>query len=248
MFKACAVPIVLAAALAAIPSTASAEIVTLSFARITSNASQNVASQLSVDVMDKTSAIGLFGAALINSAMTNPSDVLFVFKNTAVLQSSIGEVYFDDGTILAQSAVLNSLGGGANNSTDFEGGGANPNNLSGGELLNPDFVATAGFSADYTNGPTTNGVDTSADRLGIVFSTQLATGLAGIKSTLANGALRIGLHVKGLGEKGLQSDSFVNNTPIFAPPPPPVPEPASFLLLAMGGCGLVAFRRFRAAA
>jgi hypothetical protein len=202
--------VVIACGLVMISTKASASFTTISFERITSNSAENVASQLTAALWDATQANAEYSLTLA------ANEVLFTFQNNVGIQSSISEVYFDDGTILAQSSVYNSLGG----STSFTGMGANPSNLPSGENVVPPFVATTGFSADAVGNPSV-GVDTAADILGLSYTLQSGLGYLDTVAALADGSLRIGLHLRSIGDAE-DSDAFVNSPP---PPPPPPPPP-----------------------
>ena len=220
---------------------AHAELVTLTFQRVTTNSTLNLSPQLFVDVLDKQSAASQYNRTI------GDTDVLFIVRNTGSVDgnASIKEIYFDDGIVLGLSQVINSQDfsgvAGIGGSTSFNAGSASPGDLPGGELLNPDFVVTAGFLADSGKGGPTTGLDQSNERLGIVFTTKPPSaelpvnGYPGILHTLLTGDLRVGLHICAIDSDDKESDSYVNSTPTFAPPPPPVPEPSSLVLIAIGG-------------
>ena len=210
--------------------------VTLSFQRIEpSNAPNNVAAQFVVDVYDQAMAASVHGIAI------GEHDVLFTFRNNVGDASSISEIYFDNrgaAPLIPPPTVHNSIGG----YTEFQGGGAKPGDLPGGENLSKPFLATASLSADAQGNPD-RGVDTSDDIVGIQFATDQNVGFEGVHEALFNGDLRVGFHVRAIGN---ESDSFVNSPapePAEIPVPLSAPEPASVVLLLLGGLGLVGFRR-----
>lgn len=199
------------AAVTGIATSAHADTIDVSFIRITSNASENVASQFTATIYDNIEANSTYSTSLTSD------QILITFTNAVGTDSSISEIYIDDGTIVGQSAVLNSLGG----FTQFTGGGASPVNLPGGNTLVPAFVATSIFSADAQGNPS-RGVDTSTDILGIAYTLFPGLDLADVQAALYDGSLRIGVHVRSIGAGG-QSDAFVN------------PEPATFAIMSLGG-------------
>lgn len=185
--------------------------VTLSFDCITGNVAGDCAigeAQLSVDVTDAGSG-----------------QALFTFYNSGANPSSIADVYFDDGTLLGIASIDNSDPG-----VDFALLAA-PGNLPGANNASPPFVTTTGFSADSNPPVQQNGVN-PGESLGITFNLQSGGSFADVLTELANGDLRIGIHVQGYATGG--SESFVNN---------PVPVPAAVWLFGSGLLGLVGVAR-----
>lgn len=152
----------------------------------------------------------------------------FVFTNVGTAASSITDVYFDDGTLLGISQVLNGGPG-----VDFSQN-ASPGNLPSGNSANPDFETTAGFSADSNPAVQPNGVN-PGESLTILFFLQNGGSFADVLDELGDGRLRIGMHVQGFSSGG--SESFVNM--------PSVPLPAAAWLLLSGIGALAAVRRTR---
>ena len=203
------------AAVMGLTSSTKADTIDVSFLRVTANAPENVQSQFAATIYDNVEANSTFSTSLTSG------QILITFTNAVGTDSSISEVYIDDGTIVGQSAVLNSLGG----FTQFTGGGANPGNLPGGNTLSPSFVATSAYSVDAVGNPS-RGVDANGDILGIVYDLLPGLSLTDVQTALDDGTLRIGMHVRSIGSQG-QSDSFVN------------PEPATLALMGLGGLAVL---------
>lgn len=197
--------------------------VTYGFGCISANvaAACNVGqAQLLVDVTDDGS--GFIGLTLA------PNQALFVFRNVGPANSSITDIYFDDGTLLGVASLRNTAG-----LVEFSLG-ASPPNLPGGN--NVGFNATAGFSVDSDPPTQPMGVN-PGERLGVVFNLINGTTYNDLLTAINGGsALKIGLHAQGF--EGGQSASFVNA-------PTPVPLPASAGLLLIGLAALARRRRLQ---
>jgi len=226
-------------------SVTQAQMMGLDFYRVTGNASENIASQLGAQVRDTAQAQTDFsGYADEDNYLADMAgnEVLFTFTNTSLIASTISEIYFDDGTIFDQTHILNNLGG-FTKYTDGGNNGVNPGNLPSGNNVTPIFEATADFGAD-TTGKKNNGVNASNDIVGIIIQLQSGVGFTELQYALADGTLRLGLHVSSIGE-GSDSDAFVNNPLVLSAPASPVPLPAAAWLF--GPALLVAARKRRKA-
>lgn len=180
----------------------------ISFTRITANAPDDVAMQLSATL-----------------SSVDESHVQFSFFNTSVIASSITDIYFDDGG-LNLPGVLDSISSIVNHGTLYELG-ANPANLPGGNNLTPVF--TANFSGQSKNQPPTiitNGINHSTDSVDFNFLLKTSKTFSNVVDGLSSGSLRVGIHVQGIPiSDGTASDSFVGT----------IPEPATIVLLCLGG-------------
>ena len=151
--------------------------------------------------------------------------VLFSFHNAGPADSSIADVYFDDGSLLSIAIIINSIGV---SFSQF----ATPGNLPAANNASPPFVTTTGFSADSDSPVQPNGVN-PGEVLGIQFNLQGGQTFNDVLADLANGTLRVGLHVQGYATDG--SESFVN-----------APEPATLVLSGLVIAALAGARLRRA--
>lgn len=169
----------------------------------------------------------------ITSAGANQA--LFSFFNIGSYDSSITDIYFDDGTLLGIASVVNGAG------TAFAAP-AVPKNLPGASNISPAFETTAGFSADSDAPVQINGVN-PGETVSILFDLKAGQSFADVLNAMtlagADGGLRIGLHVQGFANGG--SESFVN-TPYQVTLP--VPEASQWLMM-LAGIGLIAARTLR---
>lgn len=201
---------------AAVPA---ANAVTYTFSRITSNASTDIASQLTMDV---TSGVGY---------------VEFKFINNIGFASNLTEIYVDDGSPVAGRRLGTASVAAQSGATFSFLNNLNPNNLPSGSTVNFNATAALSVDSDQTGGGS-DGLNTSSDyvtlRYGLGDYADLSGVLAALDAPDSNGALRFGLHVRSIGG---QSDSFVNVPNPPDPGPTPVADGGSTMLLL--GAGLV---------
>lgn len=217
-----------------------------SFGAITNNSgiSSSYAQQLSIQVADP------------ETTWTDPdgevhNQVLFTFWNNGFdpyilgepeLTGQITELYFDDGTLLGLSSVINGP-----NVKFLDEEGAKPTQLPGG--TNYGFEKTAAFSVD-SEGGSDNGVgawpvDENVDKEYVAIRFTLLSGKTfadvidainlGFTAPTAEGSLQIGVHVRSIGPNA-KSDSFILT---------PVPVPAAVILGMLGlGVAGIKLRKF----
>jgi hypothetical protein len=150
----------------------------------------------------------------------------FTFYNDSSVQSSVTGIFFDDGSLLGIDTITNGPG------TDFVyprtfGG------FPGGGMLDPPFVADREFNAGATNPVPMKGInegDTVNEWVTIRFELTNGGTLEDVLAELNSGALRIGLHIIALPDGSSESAILV-------------PEPATVLLLGIGGLLLGRRRR-----
>ncbi|MBM4384411.1 MAG: hypothetical protein FJ091_13725 [Deltaproteobacteria bacterium] len=163
----------------------------------------------------------------VSVASTGPNQVSFTFTNVGPSASSITDIYFDDGTLLGIASISSSAG------VSFSQG-ASPGNLPAGNNASPAFVATVGFTADSDPPVQPNGVN-PGESVTIYFDLQAGGTLQDVLDELADGRLRIGVHVQGYANGG--SESLVNT---------PLPEPGTLALLTLSSVGLLRAGKRRA--
>lgn len=166
--------------------------------------------------------------------------VRFLFTNGSNV-SSLTDVYFADGALFNKINRITA----SNNGVVFSQG-ATPKNLPGGNGISVPFLTTAGFSADSDPPVSLNGVqnsDVTGEWLAIDFLLKDGKTFADVLFALTLPAggdwLRVGLHVQSFA--GGYSESFINKQLAISP----VPEPATYGMMAVGLCllGFAARRR-----
>ena len=178
-----------------------------------------------------------FSFSVVNGIGANTGKTVWTFQNVGVTRSFINEIYFDSTSPLSNVPLtLQSTGsivsqGGSSAATLSDTGvqfksGATPNNLPQNNNID--------FNANLAIEPTTEG----SDKMGIDLGQQLVllvnnSNEAAIESRFLEGSLRVGIHVKGIGNNGL-SDSYISR--LITPTPVPVP---GFILgvMAAGALG-----------
>ena len=179
------------------------------------NISNNIAGDAAIGEAQLTVTVSDAGGGL----------VAFLFQNIGPDASSLTDVYFDDGSLLAIASITNTAG-----LVEFSQL-ASPPNLPSANNASPAFVTTSGFSADSDPPVQPLGVN-PGETLTITYSLAGGQAFADVINEITNGTLRIGIHVQGFATSG--SESFVNTGLIPLPP-----------ALALGLVGLVGAAAYR---
>ena len=215
-----------------LPADSRADLHTYGFKCITNTTAGNIdvgESQLSVEVSD------------YGDSSDGYHQALFTFVNQGPTASSICDVYFADGTLLALADLIDRDQNNGNLGVDFTQralGKVCPSDLPDGDAINPHFDVTAGFSADSDCPVLTNGVG-PGEYLGVIFKLKQGVDFAGVLQAINNGlthpqdepSLRIGIHVQGFADG--ESASFINGDEVV-----PVPGAVLLGLLGLGAAGL----------
>jgi hypothetical protein len=193
----------------------------------------------------------------IFSVAGQANKVVIAIRNVGPNQSSATDVYFDDGTLLDISNLIDKDQGGGMPGVDFtQDTGTDkvsPPELPGGNTLTPTFETSTydaatgkkkqkfSMAADSDVPVMPNGVN-QYEYLGIIFDlkagkTAQMTYAALLQDPSTSGSLRIGLHVQGFADGG--SASFVSG---LEPTPVPIPGAA---LLGLLGFGLIGWTKKR---
>jgi len=169
------------------------------------------------------------GEAQLTMDVTDPGGgkIAFTFRNAGPAASSITDVYWDDDALLTILSITNTPG-----LVEFTAL-ASPGNLPGGNEASPPFVTSADLSADSDPPAQPLGVN-PGEQLVVTFTLLPGKSYADAIAGLADGSLRVGIHVQGYQADG--SESFVNT---------PVPEPGTLTLVGAGLFVLGAVRRRR---
>lgn len=197
------------------------------FERISSNSDTDVASQLHLSIYNSTDAF-ILGQSI------DSNQLMFVFTNSAEIDSNVSEIYIHNGPLSSLDVVHN-----FNSGTTF----SLDNNLAPPVFPGMNgigFVVDGALSSDSdTQGPAPNdGIDSFSDAVGLIYT--LTGGLTAVQNALSDGTLMIGLHVQAIGEDG-KSDGYVNTPPDTTP----VPEPGTMMLLGAGFLGLAVYTKRR---
>ena len=151
------------------------------------------------------------------------STVDFEFHNESLVDSSIARIYFDDISLLGDANIVN--GPGCSFSMP-----ATPRDLPAWNTLDPPFEKGAGI--DFSSDPARphNGIN-PGEWLSIIFEPVGGSEPEDITTALANGDLRVGIHIIALSDGS--SESAVN-----------IPEPGTIILLSLGTMALLR-KRYR---
>ena len=156
-----------------------------------------------VNITNNNAGDAAIGEAQLFVEVSDPGGglVLFDFFNAGPADSSIADIYFDDGDLLSLVSIDNSDPG-----VSFSQG-ASPPNLPGANNASPPFVTTAGLLADSDPPVQPNGVN-PGESVGLTFSLAGMQTFDDVIDDLTSADLRIGIPVQGFASGG--SESFVN--------------------------------------
>lgn len=161
-------------------------------------------------------------------AGTSTTQANFTFRNTGSQKSAIEAIYFDAGSLANITGLIDKdQGVGGLVGVDFTAGSASPPNLPNGNLINPNFLVSAGLLADSDAPTSKNGID-PGEWLTIQFNISNGRTFNNLITELQTGDLRIGMHAIAFADGS--SVSLVNNAV--------VPVPGALWLL---GSGLLTF-------
>lgn len=193
---------------------------TLTFDNITNNSSVQLSDQLSVDYSAFGSDVG-FG-------------VEFIFKNAAVIGSSITDVYIDYGVhtnLFTSLIILDSTTPGV--LFDLI---PNPENLPAGETIG--FYSDLGADSTTPHLPA-NGVNASTESLSLLAVLNPDFEIEFALDQILNGGVRVGMHLQSIAGAGTNdSDSYATNVS-------PVPVPAAAWLFGTALFGFFAASKRR---
>ncbi|MBC7833717.1 MAG: hypothetical protein H7Y88_01275 [Phycisphaerales bacterium] len=200
-------------------AVSSADPIGVTFNRITNNANNNIAGQLSCVITDEGGGI-----------------VKFRLQNNVGIASGVHEIYVDDTSHFGGiDHVFESTGV---NYTQF-GTNVNPGNLPAGNTVS--FAANTALSAD-AQGRGKDYLDALGEYLDMFYTLTGGTTWSDIEDGFGDGSIRVGMHVGGIaGGPGGPSDSFVSNPP--PPPPVVIPLPSAGFAGLAGLGALAALRR-----
>jgi hypothetical protein len=178
-------------------------------------------------VTDTNSTNAATGEAQLSVIVSNGGNqVTFTFVNDALgLPCVISEIYFDDGDLLEIDHIVDNPP-----DVDFQHDKVTPKQMPGSNLVNPEFVAIESFSVEPENPSPEHGVG-PGEQVQVIFNLKEGKTAQDVLDELANGSLRIGMHVIAFGNCD-GSESFVNT-----------PEPTTIALLGLGMLVLIGKRR-----
>ncbi len=149
----------------------------------------------------------------------------FTFYNDSTVQSTITNIYFDDGVLIgATLGIINGSG------TDFDENESNPNNLPGGNIIG--FDADREFNIGPEPAPPANGINNIGVGEWVTIEFDLVGGtLQDVLDELNSSSLRVGIRIQNFTDGS--SESAVNE----------IPEPATVLVFGLGGLALLRKRK-----
>jgi hypothetical protein len=156
--------------------------------------------------------------------------IAFTFTNVGSGASSITDIYWDDNKLFESIFAITNTPG----LVEFSKG-ASPGNLPSANSISPRFQTTKGLLVDSNSPVQPRGVN-PGESLVVTLALLSGKSFSDVLDDLADGDLRVGLHVQGMGKDKCGSESFVNT---------PIPEPGTAALVGLGMLALGVKRRAR---
>jgi hypothetical protein len=204
--------------LATLAPRADAGLATINFNAITKHNNSNAQTgknQFTIDVSDSAGA----------------GKIVFKFKNTGNVKSTITDIFFDDGPLHSTlaSLVTNPISTSASK-VKFSIG-SSYTNLPDAASASPGFQGMQAFSCTADNPALTKGVNKN-DWVSVTFNLKSGKGLQNVLDDISTGALRLGVYGQQIGDTSPSNESYVS-----------VPEPATIAVLGFGGLCLSRTKR-----
>lgn len=161
-----------------------------------------------------------------------PNGTRFGITNNSTVNGStvtsdrptVTQIYWDtNSSFVPTSRSYNS--GLSSSSVEYESGGS-PGNLPGGNEI--------GFSSNFQFSPKNPSPKNGLDPRETAYFDFIGVNYAAVIAGLADGSIRLGLHIQEVGASGSNSVSFVNQA---------IPEPSALLMGAIGVLSLMRRRR-----
>jgi hypothetical protein len=195
---------------------------TFNFTRITSNNVENVGDQLFLQVIGDTNPLDGIDPAVyfkLWNRVGTAANITYVAADQAGPADPYG--FAAHGQSTGVSFVL---------ASPF------PGNLPAGNTLSPVFIPDWGMQRANGQGGVANGINAFSEYLEFKTTPANGDGYLDVAQRIYDGDLRFGVHVQAIGAAG-GSDTYIT----VAQGVPPVPEPGTYAMLALG-LGLVGLK------